>query len=137
MKQVKKKSKAASKKSKYGRKQASTPEQSSILNSDPFPTVRFSATIHAREAIQRADPHWIERLDIDRVHDPDQIRALLTPADCVRLVNQGFEVRLHNAYPVEPLNPSLIETDDAVKRWFDAKVQNIKGAKRQKGSKRT
>jgi hypothetical protein len=121
MKQVKKKSKAASNKPKSGRKQAST------LAGEAPPTVT-----------QREEPNWIEKLDIDRVHDPtDQIRALLTPEDCVRLVNQGFEVRLHNAYPVEPLNPSLIQTDDSVKRWFDAKVQSIKGARRQKESKRT
>jgi hypothetical protein len=132
MKQVKKKSKAASKKPKSGRKQAST------LAGEAPPTVRFSATIHASEQTQREEPNWIEKLDIDRVHDPtDQIRALLTPEDCVRLVNLGFEVRLHNAYPVEPLNPSLIQTDDLVKRWFDAKVQSIKGARRQKESKRT
>lgn len=143
MKQVKKKSKTVSKKRKSVRKQASkagvkAPGESFGLDRESPPTVRFSATIHAREQTERADPNWIEKLDIDRVHDPTGlIRALLTPADCVRLVNQGFEVRLHNAYPVEPLDPSLIQTDDSVKRWFDARVQSIKGAKRQKGSKRT
>jgi hypothetical protein len=140
MKQIKKKSEA-SKKPKSGRKQASKTPQSGFAKtlSEPsaldrpeyHPAVRFSATIHIRD---QADPDWMEKLDIDRVPDPSGvIRALVTPEDCVRLVNQGFEVRLHNAYPIEPLDPALIQTDDSVKRWFDAKVQSIKGAKRQKG----
>jgi hypothetical protein len=147
MKQVKKTSKVVSKKPKSGRKQASktskigsakTPEQISVL--DHPPTVRFSATIHPDE---KAHPNWMEKLDIDRVPDPTGlIRALVTPEDCVRLVNQGFEVRLYNAYPVEPLNPALIETDDSFKRWLDAKMASIKGAdikgaRVQKRSKRT
>jgi hypothetical protein len=142
MKQSKKKTKAASKKTKSGRKQASR-TSSTEQSSEIPPTVRFSATIHAREQTERADPNWIEKLDIDRVPDPTGlIRALVTLEDCVRLVNQGVEVRLHNAYPVEPLNPSLIETDDSFKRWLDAKMAsikgaNIKGAREQKESKRT
>lgn len=145
MKQIKKKSERAAKKPKSGRKQASKTPQSGFAKtlSEPstldrpeyHPPVRFSATIHIRD---QADPDWMEKLDIDRVPDPTGvIRALVTPEDCVRLVNQGFEVRLHNAYPIEPLDPSLIQTDDSVKRWFHAKVQSIKGAKRQKGSKRS
>src|SRR5687768_1899802 len=139
MKQGKKKTKTASKKSKSGRKQASkSPETGSTLDGSEFhPNVRFSATIHAREQTEREDPHWMEKLNIDRVHDPaGLIRALVTPEDCVQLVNQGFEVRLHNAYPVEPLDPALIETDDSFKRWLDAKMASIKGANF-KGSKRT
>ena len=92
--------------------------------------MRFSATIHARE---HADPNWIEKLDIDRIPDPTGvIRALVTPNDCVRLLNQGFEVRLHNAYPVQPVNPALIETDASFKRWLDTRIKAIK---KPKGSK--
>lgn len=152
MKQVKKKTKAASKKSKSGRKKASrTSRTASVktagedfgLERESPPTMRFSATIHAREQTERADPNWTEKLNIDRVHDPTgEIRALVTIEDCVQLLNQGLEVRLHNAYPVEPLDPSLIETDDSFKRWLDAKMASIKGAdsksaRVQKGSKRS
>jgi len=130
MKQVKKKSKAASKKSKSGRNQAST------LAGEAPPTVRFSATIHASEQTQREEPNWIEKLDVDRVPDPaGLIRALVTHADCVRLVNQGFEVRLYQVYPVQPLNPALIETEDSFKSWLDQKLQPFKRSRKQKGSK--
>jgi hypothetical protein len=143
MKRVMKKTKPASKKPKAGRKQPSKTSKSRYAKTpgEGFspdgteipPTVRFSATIHARD---ESDPKLIEKLDIDRVPDPTGvIRALVTPEDCVRLVNQGFEVRLHNAYPVEPLNPALIETDDSFKRWIDAKMASITGARKLKGSK--
>jgi len=145
MKQGKKKSRAASKKSKSGRKQASktsttgsakTPAEGATLDRNEVPpTVRFSATIHAPE---QADPNWVERLEVDRVPDPTGlIRALVTAADCVRLVNQGFEVRLYQAYPVQPLNPALIETEDSFKSWLDQKLQPFKRTRKQKGSKGT
>lgn len=102
------------------------------------PTVRFSATIHASEQTQREEPNWIEKLDVDRVPDPaGLIRALVTHADCVRLVNQGFEVRLYQAYPVQPLDPALIETEDSFKSWLDQRLQPFKRSRKQKGSKGT
>lgn len=132
MKQVKKKTKAASKRQKSAQKQAASASNADTagLEREFPPTVRFSATIHARG---KTDPASIEKLDIDRVPDPQGlIRALVTAADCVRLLNQGFEVRLHQAYPVRPINPALIETDDSFKRWLDKRVATIKGAKKQK-----
>ena len=143
MKPGKKKSKAASKKSKSGRKQTSrtgsakTPAEGSTLDRNEVPpTVRFSATIHAPA---QAAPDWVDRLDIDRIPDPaGLIRALVTHADCVRLVNQGFEVRLYEAYPVQPLNPALIESQESFKSWLDQKLQPFKRATRKrKGSKGT
>lgn len=98
------------------------------------PTMRFSATIHALE--QAADLSRIETLNIDRVPDPTGlVRALVTPEDCVRLVNQGFEVRLQQAHPVQPLNPELIESDESFKNWLDERMQSVKGFKARKGSK--
>jgi len=145
MKQVKKKSKAASTKPKSGRKQPSkkpkrTLDEISPLSRTEFdPNVRFSATIHASEQAELAAPKWMETLNIDRVPDPTGlIRALVTPAEVVRLVNQGFEVRLFETYPVQPLNPALIETNDSVKSWLDERMQTAKRAmKKKKGSKRT
>ena len=136
MKQVNKKSKAVSKKRKSARKETSKKSKSAsaktsgagstLATTESPPTVRFSATIHVRDV---TDPSWFERLAIDRVPDPTgAIRALVTPADCVRLVNEGFEVRLDAAYPVQPLNPALIETEDSVQRWLDEKIQTAKRA---------
>lgn len=136
MKQVKKR---ASKKRRSGagrpRSRATGPDNA--RDQDPHsappegpPAVRFSATIHARG---KADPDWMEKLEIDRVPDPKGlVRGLVTPADCVRLLDQGFEVRLHSAYSVQPLDPALVERDDAFKRWLDERVQAIRGAKRDK-----
>ena len=145
MKQGTKKSRTASKKSKSGRKQASKTSKSGAAKTvdqgfEPEgpqlpPTVRFSATIHAREHI--ADATWIERLAIDRVPDPSGlVRALVTLDDCVRLVNQGFEVRLQGAYPVQPLSASLVESDESFKAWLDERVQTVKALTPRKGSKR-
>ena len=147
MKQGKKKSKAASKKPKSSRKKAAkksrtgsakTLGEGSTLDREPPQAVRFSATIHASEEKERAEPNWIETLNIDRIPDPTGlIRALVTPADCVRLVNQGIEVRLYEAYPVQPLDPALIETQDSFKSWLDQKLQTFKRATKKKGSKGT
>ena len=77
----------------------------------------------------------MEKLDIDLVPDPKGlVRALVTAADCVRLLNQGLEVRLHQAYPMQPLNPALIESDESFRRWLDKRMKTIKGTKKQKGS---
>lgn len=136
MKQVNKKSKGVSKKPKSARKEASKKPKSaskapgvvSGLATTEFPSnVRFSATIHVRDV---TDPSWFERLAIDRVPDPTgAIRALVTPADCVRLVNEGFEVRLDAAYPVQPLDPALIESKDSFQRWLDERIQTTKRVK--------
>lgn len=68
----------------------------------------------------------MNRLEIDRVQDPKgQVRALLTPEDCVRLLDQGFEIRLQYAHPVAPLDPALIATDESVRRWLDEELRGI------------
>ena len=91
---------------------------------DPAPSMRFDATIHAR---QKADPEWEKKLNIDRVPDPKGlVRALVTAADCVRLLDQGFEVRLHQAHPVRPLDPKLIENEEAMKRWLEKKLKEVR-----------
>lgn len=143
MKRVKKQTKVASKKRKPARSQTPNTADTDCNNiSDTGsgldylefpPTVRFSATIHTR---RKADRNWMEKLDIDRVPDPKGlVRALVTAADCVRLLNQGLEVHLHQAYPVQSLNPALIESDESFRRWLDKRVKTIKGTKKQKGSK--
>lgn len=91
---------------------------------EPASNVLFEATIHAKSKNVSVD--LINRLDIDRVPDPKgQIRALLTADDCVRVLDMGFEVRLHQAHPVRPLDLSLIETDESVRRWLKEKLRGL------------
>ena len=101
------------------------PEQGPGANDhQPASNVLFEATIHS----QRKDVNFdlINQLDIDRVPDPKGlVRALVTADDCVRLVDLGFEVRLHHAHPVRPLDPSLIETDESVRRWLNEKLRGL------------
>jgi hypothetical protein len=101
------------------------PERGPVPNDREFTCkVRFEATIHAGRKARHAD--WMNYLDVDRVPDPkNQVRALLTADDCVRLLEQGFEIRLHHAHPVRPLDPALIETDESVRRWLDEGLRGI------------
>ena len=82
------------------------------------------ATIHAGRKDVNVD--LIKQLDIDRVPDPKgQVRALITADDCVRLLDLGFEVRLHHAHPIRPLDPTLIETNESVRRLLDEKLKGL------------
>jgi hypothetical protein len=66
----------------------------------------------------------IADLDLDRVPDPDgEVRVLVGVEDCVRLVEHGYEVRLHRALPVRPLDGRLIAADDDVRAWFAERVR--------------
>ena len=99
----------------------------------PARQVRFEATIHPGRKARSAN--WIDELNVDRVPDSKGlIRALLTADDCVRLLDQGLEVRLHSAHPIRPLDPRLIETDESVRRWLDERLQRIDRAPRPGGS---
>ena len=98
-------------------------KQTEVTPGDPD-SVRFGATIHPGP---NAGPNWMEKLEVDRLPDAKgQVRALVTAADCVRLLNMGLEVRLQRAYPVEPLNPKLIQTDEAFRRELDEKLKTVK-----------
>lgn len=101
------------------------------------PKVRFEATIHAG---RKASADRIDHLDIDRVPGPPgQVRALVTADECVQLLDQGFEVCLHHAHPVRPLDPALIETDESVLRRLDEELRDLArptGPKKSKRGKR-
>jgi hypothetical protein len=100
---------------------------------EPPAKVRFEATIHAGPNLKSAD--LINWLDIDQIPDAKgELRALVTADECVRLLENGFEVRLHRAHPVRPLNPTLIETDESVRRWLDEQLKTIKPSNKPKGS---
>ncbi len=99
----------------------------------PAPKVRFEATIHAG---RKASANRIDQLHIDRVPGPKgKVRALVTADECVQLLDQGFEVRLHHAHPVRPLDPALIETDESVRRRLE-ELRNLTRTTGLKKSKR-
>ena len=99
-------------------------QDAGAIDHEPANNVLFEATIFAQSEDVNLD--LIRRLDIDRVPDPKGlIRALLTADDCVKLLNLGFEVRLHHAHPVRPLDRSLIETDESVRRWLNEKLRGL------------
>jgi hypothetical protein len=89
--------------------------------------VRFEATVHPRPGVVSAAAAVEQRvsdLDLDRVPDAaGELRVLLTPDDVARLTAQGFEVRVQQALPVQPLDPGLVPDDAAVREWFDRTVR--------------
>ena len=103
---------------------------------EPARKVRFEATIHAGPRAKRDS--WLEqldRLDIDRLPDPKgEIRALVTAEDCVQLLDKGFEIHLYHAHPVRPLDPTMIETDESVRRRLDDELRGLNRATGSQGS---
>jgi hypothetical protein len=88
--------------------------------------VRFEATIYPGRRSRTKG--WADQLDIDRVPDAKgRVRALITIEDCVRLLDQGLEVRLYRAHRYEPLDPALVETDESFRRWLDERLGGLKG----------
>ena len=90
------------------------------------PGERYEATIHAGDpALADADAlAGVSELDLDRVPDPSGgIRVLVEPSDISRLVAQGFEVRLHRAVPVQPLDPGLVTADEDNLSWLTARLR--------------
>ena len=89
------------------------------------PGERYEATIHPADPT-RADADaltGVSALDLDRVPDPaGGVRVLVDPNDISRLVAQGFEVRLHRAVPVQPLDPALVSADEDVLNWLTARI---------------
>lgn len=96
-----------------------------ILSDPAFPPERYEATVHAdRLAVANVDAlAGVSELDLDRVPDPDGgVRVLVDQDEIARLVAQGFEVRLHRAVPVQPLDPALIATDADVDAWYTQRM---------------
>jgi hypothetical protein len=86
---------------------------------------RFEATIYPGRKAKTEN--WAEDLDVDRVPDTKgRVRAIITVADLVRLLEQGLEVRLYRAHAHGPLDPALIVKDGPFKRWLDEQVSTLK-----------
>ena len=99
-------------------------EESQDRNAALF-KMRFEATIYPGRKAKKKD--WADDLEVDRVPDArGRVRALITVEDLVRLLDRGLEVRLYRAHAYEPLDPSLIMTEESFKRWLDEQVNNLK-----------
>ena len=91
----------------------------------PSRPVRFDATIHPGRGAKDLAP--LDDLALDRVPDRHgRIRALMTAEECEMLLDLGYEVRLHRAHPIRPLDPRLVETDKAAQRWLDERLATLK-----------
>jgi hypothetical protein len=89
--------------------------------------MRFEATVHPGE--MGAELHRVADLDLDRVPDPEGgVRLLVTADDCARLLDSGYEVRLHRALPVRPLSGEAVASDESVRDWLAGKVRGIQRA---------
>ncbi|MEX0658522.1 MAG: hypothetical protein WD080_05270 [Egibacteraceae bacterium] len=102
--------------------------------SDERRAVRFEATVHPGEAGLgvAAMTERVADLDVDRIPDPGGEVRLLVDADaCVRLLEEGFEVRLRRSVPVRPLDPGLVAGDDEVQTWFDTRIRDTGGGPEQ------
>lgn len=88
------------------------------------PGVRFEATLHRGE--RQGDLKELPSFDLDRLPaPPGEVRVLLTAEDAARLVQRGFEVHLVRAYPVRPLDRSLVLDDGEAFKLLEERVQNI------------
>jgi hypothetical protein len=85
--------------------------------------LRFEATIHPGEDGEQ-DLGRVAEFGLDRIPDPEgRVRVLVDLDACARLVERGFQVHLHRAVPVRPLDPRLIPADDEVRAWFEERVR--------------
>ncbi len=88
--------------------------------------LRFEATLHPRPGA--ADVARIDDLDIDRVPDPEGgARVLVDVAECLRLVEAGYEVRLQHAVPVRPFDARLLADDEEARGWIEQRVREAGG----------
>ncbi len=90
----------------------------------PDRQLRFEATIHQGER-ERALSR-VADLDLDRVSDPSgDVRLLINSDELARLLDEGYEVRLHRTVRPQPLSPDLVMSDDEAVRWLEERVQGI------------
>jgi hypothetical protein len=88
--------------------------------------VRYEATVHSTSPATPLDA--VADLDLDRVPDAEgTVRLLVSAEEAEQLVSRGYEVRLHAAVPVAPLDPSLVMSDEQAAAWLDERLGGIEG----------
>jgi hypothetical protein len=88
--------------------------------------VRFEATLHPRQGV--ADVRRVDDLDVDRVPDPEGgARVVVELAECLRLLEAGYEVRLQRAVPVKPFDARLLADDEEARSWIEQRVHEAGG----------
>lgn len=89
--------------------------------------VRFEATLHPQPGAADVG-RGVDDLDVDRVPDPEGgVRVLVDVAECVRLLEGGYEVRLQRAVPVRPFDARLLTGDDEARSWIEQRVREAGG----------
>lgn len=85
---------------------------------------RLSATLLTRK--RAAALAAVSELGLDRVADvKGQIRLLLWPEEVPLLLARGFELHLHRAIPVAPLDPKRIRTDQEVRTTLERRLRGL------------
>ena len=73
------------------------------------------------------DVRGLDATPLDRMPDRyGRLRALVTADECARLLDLGYEVRLHRHYPIQPLDAGLIATDESVQQWLDERLAEVR-----------
>jgi hypothetical protein len=86
---------------------------------------RFDATIHPGPGAKDLGP--LDDVALDRMPDRyGRVRALVTSEECARLLDLGYEIRLHRHHPIKPLDPRLIATDESVQTWLDEILEAVR-----------
>jgi hypothetical protein len=98
--------------------------------SGPNTPGRFVATIHPGRGVKDLASLAALGIDVMPVRD-SEVHALVSVGECVALLEAGYEVRLLEHYPVEPIDPALIASDREAKRWLKGRLAEIRPDVRQ------
>ncbi len=78
------------------------------------------------ELDETRDLDSVEKLDLDRVPDPEgRVRVLVSEDQLRQLQQDGFTVELQQRIPVEALDPSLVYTDDDARAWVESRLEGL------------
>lgn len=87
--------------------------------------VRYGVSVRAVPG-RRVDVERVADLDLDRIPGPPGETRLLVDLETIgRLAREGFEVRIHEALPVRPLDPGLVMEDAAVEGWLQERLRGL------------
>jgi len=79
--------------------------------------LRFGAAIFPGRNRKKAG--WADNLNVDRVPSAEsEVRALVSLEECVRLVEEGFEVRLYSVLDETSFPKGLLVKDADFNKWI-------------------